>query len=154
MTADQPTLQPNAAPERPYQFRIIHLLIATAVVALVLGVIVGIPNLIRVARESARESFCRDSVSILATVILSAVHRCEVDRSQHLPAWRRLDLDRDCRGLRLVLVARWTAQFPRRVRVASAVWTGADDIVPLSRQAVWLKVAEPATCRGPRGTCG
>jgi hypothetical protein len=62
---------PNAIAQRPFQFRLVHLLIWTAIVAIFLGAVIGVRKVIQSARESARESVCRSNAHILATAILN-----------------------------------------------------------------------------------
>ena len=54
MTADQTGLLPYASPARPFQFRLLHLIVAIAII----GVILALLNSIRSAREAARRSAC------------------------------------------------------------------------------------------------
>jgi len=62
MTADRATMQPNTAAERPFQFRLVHLLVAVTIVGAVLALLVPAW---RAEREAALRSRCGNNLKQL-----------------------------------------------------------------------------------------
>jgi prepilin-type processing-associated H-X9-DG protein len=63
MTVDQTSVKPRPAAQRPFQFRLVHLIVATALIGILLATLV--PAL-RSARDAAHQSGCRNNLRQLA----------------------------------------------------------------------------------------
>lgn len=85
MTADQASSPPNATAQRPFQFRLMHLIVAMAVIGVLLATLVPAW---RSARDAVHQSVCRNNLQQLA-IGLHNYHDTYNQLPQRIYAMRR-----------------------------------------------------------------